>query len=511
MAKIDITASYPYSEDYEYETKMVRLDLNQEMVNDISKDNGFVIGKPKGIKKDLKSQDSIFSSKFGQTLKDLNPFADRFKCECGYYRSAINNNSICPICHTRVKYVGDNFSYFGWIVLQGDNHYIIHPGLYKSISAFVGKDVLPDILNYDNKRDKDGHVLIMQSKPEGNPYYRIGMIEFREKFQEIMDYYMKVYSSNKSKREYYNDIMRDKDKVFIQSIPVFTTLLRPVDNNAKTLYYEDTNGIYNMMNKFAWELNDFEAMGMDNKKKSTANLTLLWDLQNKYNTLYDRVDSILQGKKGALRSLLAGRYNFSSRCVIVSNPKLRIYQIKLPYKCLVELLQQKIINILQKTYSISYSDAYNIWYKANMEENSMVKNIINTLINTGADGKGIPFIINRNPTIAYGSIILMYCIGMTNSYSLEIPLQVLEGLAADFDGDVLNILMIISEAFYKRADQIYNPRNAMYISRNDGKFNNSVNHQRDTIINTNTFIRLGRSMYTKEMLDNIKRIKNKYK
>ena len=71
--------------------------------------------------------------------------------------------------------------------------------------------------------------------------------------------------------------------------------------------------------------------------------------------------------------------------------------------------------------------------------------------------------------------------------------------------------MIISEAFYKRADQIYNPRNAMYISRNDGKFNNSVNHQRDTIINTNTFIRLGRSMYTKEMLDNIKRIKNKYK
>ena len=71
--------------------------------------------------------------------------------------------------------------------------------------------------------------------------------------------------------------------------------------------------------------------------------------------------------------------------------------------------------------------------------------------------------------------------------------------------------MIISEAFYKRADQIYNPRNAMYISRNDGKFNNSVNHQRDTIINTNTFIRLGRSLYTTEMLDNIKRIKNKYK
>ena len=76
-------------------------------------------------------------------------------------------------------------------------------------------------------------------------------------------------------------------------------------------------------------------------------------------------------------------------------------------------------------------------------------------------------------------------------------------------GDVLNILLIINKAFYERAYQIFNPRNAMYISRNDGKFNNAVNHQRDTIINTNTLLRMGRNMYTNEMLDNINRIKNK--
>lgn len=74
---------------------------------------------------------------------------------------------------------------------------------------------------------------------------------------------------------------------------------------------------------------------------------------------------------------------------------------------------------------------------------------------------------------------------------------------------MLNILLIINKAFYERAYQIFNPRNAMYISRNDGKFNNAVNHQRDTIINTNTLLRMGRNMYTNEMLDNINRIKNK--
>lgn len=74
---------------------------------------------------------------------------------------------------------------------------------------------------------------------------------------------------------------------------------------------------------------------------------------------------------------------------------------------------------------------------------------------------------------------------------------------------MLNILLIINKAFYERAYQIFNPRNAMYISRNDGKFNNAVNHQRDTIINTNTLLRMGRNMYTNEMLNRLNRIKNK--
>lgn len=75
---------------------------------------------------------------------------------------------------------------------------------------------------------------------------------------------------------------------------------------------------------------------------------------------------------------------------------------------------------------------------------------------------------------------------------------------------MLNILLIINDDFYKRANQVFNPRNAMYISRNDGKFNNDVNHQRDTIINSNTMINLSRNIYTKEEVDNIRRIKSKY-
>ena len=255
--------------------------------------------------------------------------------------------------------------------------------------------------------------------------------EYRQVMQKI-DGLTKVESSLLiDTKDYYDDIMQDRDKVFTQSIPVFTTLLRPVDPNASSLYYESTNGLFYMMSRLTWELNEFAEKKM--KGKSTSEHQLLYDLQVRYTKLCDEIDEIMQGKKGAFRSLLAGRYNFSSRCVIVPNPKLRIDQVMLPYAALVELLQQRIVNIIQKSYNKSYADAYDIWYRATIQPDIMIKNIIQTIIDNSCDGQGIPLIINRNPTIAYGGIMQMFCIGMNDAYVMEVPLQILPPLAADFD------------------------------------------------------------------------------
>ena len=49
----------------------------------------------------------------------------------------------------------------------------------------------------------------------------------------------------------------------------------------------------------------------------------------------------------------------------------------------------------------------------------------------------------------------------------------------------------------------------MYISKINGKMNNDVMVQRDTIINTNTLLRLGRDNYNDETLSKIEKIKKK--
>ena len=75
-----------------------------------------------------------------------------------------------------------------------------------------------------------------------------------------------------------------------------------------------------------------------------------------------------------------------------------------------------------------------------------------------------------------------------------------------FDGDVLNILVLVNQAFIEACYYTFNPRNAMYISRNNGLFNGSVCVQRDTIINANTLLNLGRK-YIENDERRVKKIK----
>ena len=64
---------------------------------------------------------------------------------------------------------------------------------------------------------------------------------------------------------------------------------------------------------------------------------------------------------------------------------------------------------------------------------------------------------------------------------------------------------MINKDFARAASLAFNPRNAMHISKNDGFFDNAYNQQRDTIINLNTFVQIGRGNYTEEQLEAIRR------
>ena len=84
-----------------------------------------------------------------------------------------------------------------------------------------------------------------------------------------------------------------------------------------------------------------------------------------------------------------------------------------------------------KTYRMSPSDAYNRWYKANIEIDEGIVDIIRGLMFNKNNPNGLPIIINRNPSINRGSMLQMFCIDISFDYVMSLPLQILPLLAAD--------------------------------------------------------------------------------
>lgn len=298
--QLNVRTHYPVSTEYEYETILERINLDDERINDIYNNNGFIVTSSKPIKDDIKDPNGIFSQKFGQTLQDKEPFGNRYRCKCGMLTKRINEGEICRFCGTPVTFMDDNFEYFAWMPLH-DPYHIIHPNLFMTLTFFIGEKIFHNIIRPDMKKDEDGNDLHLK-RPKDEPFYGIGMMEFYDRFDEIIAYYVK---KNPAKKDYYTDIMENREKIFIQSIPVYTIHLRPFRVEGHSFHFEGTNARFNIMNKLVHTINNDKLMM--NRKGKPKN-ELLYDLQVEYMKLYDEIGEIIKGKKGSLRSLFGGRY-----------------------------------------------------------------------------------------------------------------------------------------------------------------------------------------------------------
>ena len=109
------------------------------------------------------------------------------------------------------------------------------------------------------------------------------------------------------------------------------------------------------------------------------------------------------------------------------------------------------------------------------------------------------------PTIALGGILQMFIVDITFTYTMSLNNNVLELLAGDYDGDVVNLHYIINRAFFEAAYRELNPRNSLIISRNDGKVNMNIIWSKDTLINSNSMIYLSRKNYSQEQIERIRK------
>ena len=302
-ASFNVRLTYPHSDKYEYTTQLQRINLDQERINDLKTGRGFPIVSSRSIKLDVKNQTGIFSSRYGSTIADVDSFNGKYRCRCGLTKGTIMHGETCPVCGTLVKFYDDDVSITGWLILK-DKYFVIHPNIYRSLEGFIGISRLARIIDAEVKVDTDGKIIeIGDDNKKDEPFRGIGMFAFRERYDEILDFY---YTKYPMKKAFYEDLKNNRGITFTRSIPVFSALLRPSSlDSGNTLRYETTNENFMMLSKLVADCNK-DQLKMDQKVKEKLNI--LRDIQINFNDVYNEIKEIISKKKGDIRASIGGNY-----------------------------------------------------------------------------------------------------------------------------------------------------------------------------------------------------------
>jgi len=379
--------------------KLKVIDFNDEYEKDMSSGNGFLIKTEKAITKDdQRDPDGIFSPRYGSD-SDTEIEYSKYSCNCGNLKGRFYEGTECPECHTVVTHNYTNIRKTGWIVLE--NYYLINPLLFNYISKLVGKTNLTNIIKFTKEIDKDGNYTDIEAETSKNPYFNLGMLDFYEKFDEVINYF---YELKPDKKDFYDFIMNNREKVFINKIPIYSTILRPIMILNKNVVYTDINKKLNMFTASALSLNK-RTSKIDTK--AIKILPNLYQAQLLLNEIFDANISAIGGKAGHIRhNQLGNRVNMSARMVIGPNSELyKIDEIRIPYVTFLEIYRYQIINLLCKIDNLTIIEADYRWNKALTKFDKRIYQIIEYMVKNTKGG--IRVIVNRNPTINYGSMLVV--------------------------------------------------------------------------------------------------------
>ena len=153
----------------------------------------------------------------------------------------------------------------------------------------------------------------------------------------------------------------------------------------------------------------------------------LYQAQMRVNELWNLNFSLIDGKHGWIRgNVLGGEYNYSGRNVIVLDPTLHIDEVDVPYKSFVVQYRGKIIRRIIKDRGWTVTKASN-YLASKFMYDPYIYNIMCDIVKE----EHPQIIINRNPTITFGSIILMNIRRVkpdASDVTLAIPSAILPGL-----------------------------------------------------------------------------------
>lgn len=409
------------------------------------------------------SDDGVFSDKLFGTFRSFNSSS----CKCGQTFGDYQLGSTCDHCHTEVVYNTLDLTKEGWIDIGCK---FINPLLYPYVASIIGPSKINKIFDYKPEVDHNGNVVDIELE---YPYYNIGIERFINNFEEIFN----TYKVKNRKDDYkYNIVMNNLDKLFPTKFPVKHKRLRPAmiigDNELNfDIINNYINNIISNSNVYK-ELSEHERTPLNTDR-------LMRHIQENINKVQITTIGNLSSKNGQIRSALIGnRIDYCSRMVLTPlSEEYDINDLVIPYHTALELLKPAIIYELSRLEGYNLIKCNTLIKKAQRKFSQRIYNIMKHIIKD----ENINVLINRNPSINFGSMILLRIKEITTDmfdFTASIHNLLLKPLGADFDGDVLNFVLIYG-AEYRDWLEPYTP--AMLLQDVDkGSFNGQFLPDKDT-------------------------------
>lgn len=398
--------------------KFSRMNFESECAYDCINGKGFLISDIpfSDVDKSIRNVDGPRSPRYGSTYGDVGEFDDHFKCKCGKYVGKIFEGDTCPDCGTRIEYTEVDITYTGW--LNFAPYKLITPLGFHRLQSALSKKVLENIISNENIITSQGiirrHSDTLEIKKSLLVYHNIGLDAFFQNYDEILSYYKK---KRKAKADLIDDLIRDKHIVWSSVFPVYSTALRQSSITTESYYFSSVDK----------EIFPLTNISINLKKASPIEVPLyLYQAQMRLNALWDINFSLIDGKHGWLRgNLLGGQFNFSGRNVIVLDPTLKIDEVDFAYKSFIIEFGGLIIKRIVRDKGWTIVKASN-FLKSKFKYDDYIYSIIQDIVREDEP----MVIINRNPTLNVGSILLMKIRKVkkdAEDYTLSIPSAILPG------------------------------------------------------------------------------------
>lgn len=284
-----------------------------------------------------------------------------------------------------------------------------------------------------------------------------GLNSFYDNFDQLMTFAFGLKYLIKTGGPRRDDLQRwidqNRNKLFSQYLPMPSKVGFVVESTGAGIFVDKTITLAIDALRTIISIEN-STMPLSSAKKQLRVVQSIAKLAEYYTSFIN--DSL--GKKPGIfrRHVFGGRTHFSARAVITSISDNHAYdELHIPWSLALQLLRVHLVNKLLKRGYTPVQLEY-MFVEFALRYHPVFDELFQELIRE-APRKGIPVTFGRNPTLARGSIQLFFVTKVKTDptdNTIGISVMCLKGPNADFDGDEMNLMLVLDETMYQRLSRL---------------------------------------------------------